>query len=241
MRVFTIAWREFRQYFTGVGGYIFVLLYMVILGLIFISSVQPGQPLQTGVINSAFLTLALFTAPFMTMRTFAGERQRGTLELLQLTPVTHWQLVIGKWLGVFGLALVIVLTALWLPISALLFANLDLGSIYAVFFGALCVFAATLAIGIFSSVVAKTVLASVAISSVITLTLWVIGLAAATLELGLIGLPESVTTVIRYSDLSSHFRDSFAQGVIDSSDLIYFASLTIGFLSIATASLQRQR
>ena len=35
----------------------------------------------------------------MTMRLFAEEKNRGTIELLLTSPIKDWELVIGKWLG----------------------------------------------------------------------------------------------------------------------------------------------
>ncbi len=239
MITLAIAWREFRQFFTSWNGYVLILLYHFILGLILISSVQPGQPIEPAVIYSGYLTLALFTSPFITMRTIAGERQRGTLDLLQLSPISASHLVIGKWLGVLMLAMTIVGSALWLTMGTRFFANTDIGSILVAALGMMLVFSAALSIGVFASSLAGTLLASIGVASIFTLLLWLFGLVATTIETGLVSLPPQVLTVVRYLDLSSHFRESFAQGVIDSSDVMYFVSVTAIFLLLAVFRLQR--
>ncbi len=238
MIILSIAWREFRQFFTSWSGYVLILLYHGVLGLILVSAVQPGQPLEPRVINSGYLTLALFTSPFMTMRTIAGERQKGTLDLLQLAPVSAYQIVIGKWLGVLMLTITIVLSGLWLTTGLRFFGEIDVNIALVTAFGMLLVFCAALAIGVFASSLAKTLLGSIGIASIFTLLLWLFGLVATTIEAGLVVLSQQVLTVVRYFDLSSHFRESFAQGVIDTSDITYFLSVTVLFLALATFRLQ---
>ena len=37
----------------------------------------------------------------MTMRSIAEEKRSGTIEFLLTAPVRDWELIVGKWLGVF--------------------------------------------------------------------------------------------------------------------------------------------
>ena len=48
------------------------------------------------------LVVLLFVLPMMTMRTYA-EKQSGTIELLLTSPVTDWEIILGKFLGAMGL------------------------------------------------------------------------------------------------------------------------------------------
>ena len=47
--------------------------------------------------------VALFVAPMLTMRLFAEEKKQGTMELLATSPLTDWQIVIGKFVAAAGL------------------------------------------------------------------------------------------------------------------------------------------
>lgn len=67
-------------------------------------------PLYVGVLSTGF-TLLIVLAPALSMSSFAGERQQGTMALLMTTPVGDGALVAGKALAVF-LVLVSLIAAL---------------------------------------------------------------------------------------------------------------------------------
>ena len=41
--------------------------------------------------------------PLITMRTYAEEKRSGTIELLLTSPLTDWQIILGKFLGAMAL------------------------------------------------------------------------------------------------------------------------------------------
>ena len=41
--------------------------------------------------------------PMITMRTYSEEKRSGTIELLLTSPLTDFQIIIGKFLGAMGL------------------------------------------------------------------------------------------------------------------------------------------
>ena len=47
--------------------------------------------------------VVLFMLPLITMRTYAEEKRSGTIELLLTSPVTDFQIVVGKFLGAMAL------------------------------------------------------------------------------------------------------------------------------------------
>src|SRR4029078_6149072 len=47
--------------------------------------------------------LVLFLMPMVTMRTYAEEKRSGTIELLLTSPITDWQIILGKLLGAMSL------------------------------------------------------------------------------------------------------------------------------------------
>ena len=68
---------------------------------------------------SVVLVLAL--VPFLTMRLLAEERQTGTIELLLTYPVRDWEVLLGKYLAVFGLYAVLLVLTLLYPLMLGLF------------------------------------------------------------------------------------------------------------------------
>ena len=49
------------------------------------------------------MVVFLFVLPMMTMRTYSEEKRSGTIELLLTSPLTDFQIIMGKFLGAMGL------------------------------------------------------------------------------------------------------------------------------------------
>src|SRR4029079_848449 len=85
------------------------------------ASLQMGMPGQGQVnINSMAIrpllanvsVVALFVLPLITMRTYAEEKRSGTIELLLTSPLTDFQIIMGKFLGAVGLYVVMLMVTL---------------------------------------------------------------------------------------------------------------------------------
>jgi len=113
---------------------------------------QRRAPLNTvpglvGVILT--MTLVLFTSIAL-----VRERERGNLEMLIATPVSPWELTIGKVLPFIGIGLVQVTIVLGL--GAVLFGVPVRGSLAELYVAALVFIVASLSLGIFISTLART-------------------------------------------------------------------------------------
>src|ERR1051325_11041839 len=107
-----ICKKEWNQFFSSLTGYIALIVFLLLNGLIFF--VFPNTSLLDFGYASLerFFSLApwvlLFLIPTITMRSFADEYKAGTFELLKTLPVRSAEIVFGKFFG----ALLIVLLAL---------------------------------------------------------------------------------------------------------------------------------
>ena len=107
-----ICKKEWNQFFSSFTGYIVLIVFLLLNGLIFF--VFPDTSLLDFGYASldSFFSLApwilLFLIPTITMRSLADEYKAGTFEILKTLPLTSSQIVWGKFFG----ALLIVLLAL---------------------------------------------------------------------------------------------------------------------------------
>src|SRR6478736_1683357 len=119
--VLAIAHKELRSYFASPIAYIVIGCFAALYGFFFSfileafirQAMQAGmmggaQPLNVNqqVIRPVFqnvTVIALFLLPMVTMRTYSEEKRSGTIELLLTSPVTDFQIVMGKFLGAMGL------------------------------------------------------------------------------------------------------------------------------------------
>ena len=73
--------------------------------------------------------LLIFLVAALTMRQWSEEQRSGTLEMLLTLPISHIQLVLGKFLAVMALVLVSLALTLFLPITVSLLGDLDWGPV----------------------------------------------------------------------------------------------------------------
>ena len=92
---------------------------------------------------------------------------------------------------------------------------------------------AALAVGIFASSLTSNQIVAAVVSGGILFALWFLGSAASY-------LPQSLGNAVGYFSLSNYFPD-FARGIIDTRGLIYYLSITVLFLFLATRSLENSR
>ncbi|MBM4422389.1 MAG: hypothetical protein FJ030_03225 [Chloroflexi bacterium] len=251
--VWTVAKREFAHYFVSPIAYAVVLLFLIILGLLFVVNVYflsqqsgfggGGEPTMQFVFGP-LSSLILFFAPVLTMRLMAEEQSKGTLELLLTAPVREWEVVFGKWLGawMFGLCL-IGATAVY---ALILFAygNPDIGPIYSGYLGLALMIGAILAMGVLASSLTGNLIVAVAIGYAFTLMIWIIGFASdliQSLASGFGGRSNAIVEVVNHIDFSNHFQSTFNRGIIDTVDIIYFASVIAISLFIATRVVEARR
>jgi ABC-2 type transport system permease protein len=173
--------------------------------------------------------LLLLATPLMSMRLIAEERRNQTLALLVSSPVSASHIVLGKFLGLFGLLALAVglFTLMTLSLSA--FTPLDYGLIAANAGGTLLVAGLCAAVGLYcSSLTAQPVVAAVSTLAALIL-FWVVGLGASD--------PSSWT---RWVSMLSHYQ-SFANGLVNTADLLWFVLATALFLGLAVRRLDRDR
>ncbi len=238
--VWTIAKREFNQYFASPVAYAVAFALLLILGLFFYIDLtfaaQYGNTPDPSRTTSLFLFLMLFFTPAITMRSMAEEQRTGTLELLLTAPVKEWELITGKWLAAFSfVSLLILATFIYQAIlNRSVVPPLDRGPLLANYLGLILACAAMLAIGVcVSSWFNNQIAAFFAITAVLLLA-WVIGQPAQN-STGV------VAEVLNYLDLRGHFYNNFTQGVIDLSDITYFVSTAVLFLFVGARSIESRR
>ena len=139
-----ICKKELQSFFSSATGYIVIGLFLIVTSLFL--WVFPGEynVLKSGYANlDGLFVLApwlyLFLCPAITMRTFAEERQQGTLELLQTMPISNVQLIIGKLLASWFLVIIALLPSLiWYWTVNMLaepIGNVDQGAFWGSFVG----------------------------------------------------------------------------------------------------------
>ena len=121
--ILAIAHKELKSYFASPIAYIVIGLWALMYGYFYVTllsyfvrqSMQMGQfgmqgPQAMNVNQQLIrpllqnvLILILFLMPMVTMRAYAEEKRSGTIELLLTSPLTDFQIIVGKFLGAMAL------------------------------------------------------------------------------------------------------------------------------------------
>ena len=244
-----IAAKELRAYFASPVAWVMMGLFAAIFGLFYMAHLRAfaeqsmqaqqyggapnvNQHLIRGVMANASV-LVLFILPMITMRTYAEEKRSGTIELLLTSPLTDFEIVMGKFLGALVLYAALLAVSLF-HIGVLFYlGNPEVKPLFAGYFGLLLQGAVFIAIGLFFSSTTKNQMAAGVATFVTLLTLWVIGWFADSAG-------PWMREVVTYLSITQHFED-FGKGVIDTKHVVYYLSLITFGLFLTLKSLDTER
>jgi ABC-2 type transport system permease protein len=229
----TIARRELGAYFVSPIAYLVTAAFLLISGYLFSVILITSQLASMEGLFFNINVILLFIAPLLTMRLLAEEQRSGTIEVLLTAPVRDWEVVLGKFLASLGMFCVMLLLTLFYPfIIWRLGGNPDYGPIISSYIGLLLLAGAMLAIGTMASALTENQIVAAVLAFVILLVLWLIG-AAGNVVTGAAEVFQALSLPDRYND--------FARGAVNLEDVVYYLSLMIGALFIATRILETRR
>ena len=231
-RVWTIAKREFKNYFVSPVAYIVIGVFLVVVGWFFFSTFFIYNQASLRKLFDLFPYVLAFIIPAITMRLFAEEKSSGTIETLKTLPFNDFEIVFGKFLGAFLFSIVMLLPTISYVIFVSTIGDLDGGAVFGGYLGSILLIAAFISIGIFASSITKNQVVSFIIATLISYFLVL-------LKTFLIVIPESLVTFFRVLSVGYHF-DNFAKGIVDSRDIVYFLSLIIIFF-VATLEVLKEK
>jgi ABC-2 type transport system permease protein len=249
--VLIICRKEFRSYFASPIAYLLLTMFALIFGFFFWNSLgyfvlmgmesqMRGQMMPMNLnemivrpLLSNVGVIGLFFIPMITMRLFAEEKRSGTIELLATSPVRDIEIILGKWLAALGLY------ACMLLVTALNFAFLfkygkpDWKPLVIGYLGLLLQAGALLAIGTFISTLTKNQIIAGAATFGVCLLLWVLEWVS--------GYETAAwAQVLAYMSIITHF-ESFAKGVLDSKDAIFYVTVIFLGLFFTARSMESLR
>jgi ABC-2 type transport system permease protein len=232
--VANIALRQFRSYFNGPVAYIVSCLVLLGVGAFFwYYFFLQGHAVAREMFDWLGWGM-LFAAPALTMGLIAEEEDANTIELLMTMPVREFDVILGKFLGAYGMFVVLVLLTVPHPIAVATLGNLDWGPVLTGYLGVLLMGGAMLAIGLMTSSFTRYQLIAFFLSFGILVFLAIVPLAFTMLMTG------TWASVFSTISLMGQLKN-MARGVIDSRGVLYFISITVIALSIAFTALESRR
>ncbi|MDX1454696.1 MAG: ABC transporter permease subunit [Gammaproteobacteria bacterium] len=245
MKSLVIARREWAGLFRSplafsvLGMVQFLLAWLFLLQIDQFLEVAPrlaaieGAPGVTDLVIAPVLSTAaallLVIVPLLSMRAFADEQRSGSLLLLQSSPVSSADIVLGKFLGLLGVMLLSIGLLAMMLLSLRLGSDIDIGRTLSGLAGLLLLTASFIAVGLFfSSLTQQPLLAALGSFTVLVL-LWL-------LESGL----ASGEVLGMFVAQLRHLR-GLVSGYLSLAATAYFLVFIAGFLIFTTRRLEARR
>ncbi len=227
-KTLAICKKELYSYFTSPIAYIVLSAWLFLCGFFFAAILVQIREASIRYTASNMAVILLFFCPFLTMRLYAEEMRTNTIELLNTSPISNIQIILGKYLASFSLLAIMVLLTIEFPVFLFAFGEPDIGPIITSYLGLLLLGGSFLAVGVFASSLTQNQMIAAVVTFAILLTLWIIGW--------------SENTILDEISIIGHF-ESFSQGVINTVDLAYyiiFSALWL-FLTIRVLDFRKWR
>lgn len=231
--MWTLYKKELSSFFSSLTGYLTIAVFLILTGLMLWVLKSDFNILDYGYagMEGLFLIgpfLYLFLIPAITMRTFAEERRGGTIEMLMTRPLSDWTIVWAKFLAGWTLVLISLLPTLvcYFSVYSLGYpvGNIDTGSVIGSYIGLLLLGGAFVAIGLFCSSLTANQIVSFIAAAVLSAVAY-LGFESL-YHMELFG---SGDLFVKNLGMMDHY-ESISRGVIDTRDVLYFASVMALFL-----------
>ncbi len=225
----TILRREFSQLGYTAAIYCVLSALTLVYSLIYYSSVDQSRQALIQPVSFMVGILSMFLVPVLTMRSFAGEENSGTIETLLTLPIRRIEIVLGKF---FGCWLFYSLTLLPLAGYLLIFwryGEIDWGVVIATVLGLLMIGAAQVSAGLFVSSLTSNIIVAAAGGCIVNVFVFMLSMPIETGG-GVYSFPAQLSWW-------AHFKEIFTRGIIDTRSLTYFITFIAFFLFLLWLNL----
>ena len=220
--MWSLCKKDFNQFFSSLTGYIAIILFLLICG-IFLFVLKDSNIFDYGYATADKLFelapwVLVFLVPAIGMKLFSEEFKTGTFEILKTKPLSTWQIVMGKYISILLVLLMVIVPTLIYIVSIKSLStsgNIDSGGILGSYSGNAVV---AFLISVFASLI---------------------------LYFGFGGISKlpvfsgNADYYIEMLGIDFHYK-SISRGVLDSRDIIYFASIIFLFLFITVKNIRNK-
>lgn len=249
--VLTIAWRDIKAYFSSPKGAGIFFFFLFLMGLFFNNFVnsfvemQQRAPMFGGeaptveqLLRALFYNLhfiLILLIPAVTMSSFSEERRNQTLRLLQVSPVSATQIVLGKFLASASILAAVLLCSAVYPLYTKAFGNPDMSIILSSYLGIFLLMGAQVAFGLWVSSMTTNQFMAFLFTMFGLFLLLILNWIA-----GAIGSGSAAESVVKYLASTDHL-ENFFKGLISVQSVAYFILFGAMFLFFTNVVLDSQR
>jgi len=248
--------KELKTYFYSIIAYVMAAVFMMMMSIFFVISfktfsnrsmqymqMQQRMPQQNVIMNLTdwvftpimgnMCIILIFTLPLLTMRLYSEERKSGTIELLFTFPIKDWATILGKYLACCTVFLAMMCLTLIYPVLMEAYGSIETGILVSCYLGIILMGMGYIAFGLFISTLTENQIVAAVLTIAGGLFFWIIGMASSPAN-------PILNAVFQTISFLKHFQN-FAQGVLNTTDIIYYILFAFFCLFLASKVLESNK
>ncbi|MDO9542347.1 MAG: ABC transporter permease subunit [Kiritimatiellia bacterium] len=220
-----IAKRELVSYFESPVAYVFMVVFLMLLGFLTFFNAHFYEIGQADLRPFFFWHpwLFLILVPAAAMRLWAEERRSGTIETLLTLPVSMTEAILGKFLAAWIFIGLIIALTFPIVLTTSYLGNPDKGAIIGGYVGSFLLAGTCLAVGMMTSACTRNQVISFVLALMICLFLLLAGYPPVT-DLLVRWAPDWLVNGVAAFSFMPHY-EAFQKGIFDSRDFVYYLSV----------------
>jgi ABC-2 type transport system permease protein len=247
-----IARKESRGFFLTPSFYVIAGIICVILSFLFpahfsmfadsMRMMQGGGGREGNIHFGLYLRhlsyinlLLIFVVPALTMKLFAEEKKLRTFDLLLTSPVTSWEIVLGKFLSVAFAIAALMMIGLVYPLVTLMFVNkIHWPSLILAFSGIYVLSLVYVAMNLFCSSLTESVLIAFILSVILNVSIWFVGIGVEIVD------SQWARQIFEHISLANQLS-GLVEGTLRIQTIAFFSSVVFLFLFLAERVVESHR
>lgn len=230
----SILKRELSSYFNSAIAYIVMAVFFFFSGLYFyIFCLYYNSSSLTPVFSNMFMII-LFLIPLITMKSFSEEKKLKTDQALLTSPVSLFDIVMGKFLSAFILYACCVAIFIIYTVIICFFVTPDFAVILCTILGILLLGGALIAIDIFISALTESQIIAAIVSIGAGLFIYMLDSISSLISV------DFITKIFSAISFNQNYSN-FTYGILNLSNLVFFVSVIAIFIFLTVRVLEKRR
>ncbi len=226
--------REFKAYFTSMLGYVFLTIFLLLSGVMFVvNSLLSGTTSLTSYFAS-MISWSAFILPILTMRIFSEDKKLKTDQLLLTAPIGIHEMVLGKFFAAVCAFLIGVAVTVLYPMMLSFYGTVPVAETISCFVGYILFSSCLIAVGAFmSSLTESQIVAAISTYGVIIVIMFLGNIASQSSNALIASALMWISPIGRFSD--------FTMGVLNIESIIYYISFMAVFVFLTIRTFEKKR
>ena len=226
--------KEFKNYFNTPIAYVVLAPFIFFGSIQFIAILSGTNQILVDYILNYVNILCLFIVPVLTMQLLSEERSKKTDQLLLTSPISVWDVVLGKFFAACSVFLIGCAISLIYPVIFGILGSPAISEIVGQYIGFILIWGVFISVGLFVSSCTESQVVSAILTFVALFFLYSVDNWTASISNGII------QKIVSWFSVMSRYAD-FQSGLINIPSVLYYFSFIFVFLFLTQRNIEKRR